>query len=131
MGQRGVQGFRIVDANISADYTRAAIDCRGYKSIQIDFQFADDSAGELYIQGSAANTHYTDLVPDSVDFKTGGVAWTGVAWTGGANITIADPGGGGSKVSVIIENPPAYVVYFFDRTGGSATGLDTQEHLRA
>src|SRR3990167_1652657 len=122
----------VVNADISADYTRAAIDCRKMKTLQIDFQFADDSAGELYIQGSSVDgADFVDikLEANKIYFVTGGVAWTGVSFTGpDENITIADPGAGGSKVSLIIENPPAYVRYFFDRTGGSATGLDTQEH---
>lgn len=128
-------GTAIVDADISADYTSAYQDCRGFNLVYFALQFADDSAGELYFQGSLdGSSHPIDLPigANGVFKETGGVAWTGVTFTGpDTNITIADPGASGSKILVAFENPPPYIRFFFDRTGGTATGLDSQSALQA
>lgn len=128
-----VAGTAIVDANISADYTSAAHSCQGANLWILDVQFADDSAGVLYIQGSQDGTnHWHDIPVADADVRdtVGGVAWTGVTVASGA-INIADPGASGSKLSISFENPMPYMRYFFDRTGGSATGLDSQSALQA
>jgi hypothetical protein len=116
----------VVDAAINADYTSAAIDCRGKSRLSLGIVISptSDPIAILYILGSTGGTVYTPIALELGSVYTNDPAKITHTDDDLTKIVINDPASA-ATVELTILNPRPWMKIFYDRTsGGSATGLD-------
>jgi hypothetical protein len=113
----------ITGAAINADYTSAAIDCRGRSKLTITLVGSptSDPIADVYIQCSGDGTNWGNKVLVAAEFTTTDASAITISTT--VKFVVNDPAAAWALTYWTTSLPP-WMRFFYDRTsGGSATGL--------
>ena len=112
----------IVGGAISADYTSAGIDCRGFNKLAITLvvQATTDPIGLVYYQASGDGTTYGNIPLTGSLITNDATAITLVSTT---HVLVND-NAAAATITMVFTGLTPWMRFFYDRTsGGAATGL--------
>ena len=132
LGDRVERPTWIVDGDINADYTSAAIDCRGYNLLELSWLVQEDSdpVANLYVQMSVDNSVWGNTPMRENTLITSDAATITHTSADLTKIVINDPAAA-ATIAMAFLYPLSYVRFFYDRTsGGIADGIDAGYNLQ-